>query len=189
MVDFEPTGLPNPFFGPLATAPAVLLFLNPGLRPYDVERADDVEAHDYFARQRTGRAPLPSKEEYEATHQWLTARLQQFGCAPDMVRDKLAVLNLCPYRTKTFDTKHMLAALPSCRVCLDWAQSVLFPAAEQRSRVVVCLRSARYWGLDTGENGEAHGHLFVPRVTRSGVMIDGQLREGAIGAVRGALGL
>jgi hypothetical protein len=153
-----------------------------------VERADDVEAQDYFARQRTGRAPLPSIEEYEATHQWLTARLQQFGCAPDMVRDKMAVLNLCPYRTATFDAWHMLAALPSCRASLDWAQSVLFPAAEQRRRVVVCLRSAKYWGLDTGENGKAHGHLFVPQVTRSAVMI-GPLRERTINTVRGALGL
>ena len=61
----------------------------------------------------------------------------------------------------------MLAALPSSRVCLNWAQSVLFPQAEQGERAVVCLRKAEYWGL---KRGEKYGSLFAPEVTRRGDM-------------------
>jgi len=63
----------------------------------------------------------------------------------------------------------LLAALPSSRVCLNWAQEVLFPTAERGERVVVCLRSAKFWGLRPG--AEYPGTLFAPRVNRAGDML------------------
>jgi hypothetical protein len=60
---FETRALPNPFFGPLATVPVVLLFLNPGLREYDIESADSPNAQAYFHRQRSGQAALPASDE------------------------------------------------------------------------------------------------------------------------------
>ena len=44
--------------------------------------------------------------------------------------------------------------------------NVLFPQAEAGERVVICMRSAAYWGLETGRSyGKG---LFAPHVTRSG---------------------
>src|SRR5690348_12701785 len=101
--DFDLRGLPNPFFGPLATAPVVLLYLNPGLRDSDIEQAERRDTQAYFVRQRQGNAPLPSEKEYPTTYKWLALKLKQFECEPDNVREKLAVLNLCAYRSKKFE--------------------------------------------------------------------------------------
>ena len=172
---------PNPFFGPLASAPIVLLFLNPGLRQYDTERAGLPETHNFFHRQRSGCAPLPSSDEYEPTHSWLSKILRQFDLNIDAVREQVAVVNLCPYRSETFQDYHMLAALPSCRATLDWAQNTLFPQAEADERVVVCLRAAKHWGL---KDGFEKGSLFAPTVTRGGFMYRGDFRDRVVGAVR-----
>jgi hypothetical protein len=78
----------------------------------------------------------------------------------------------------------MLAALPSSRVCLDWAQSVLFPQAEAGERVVVCLRSPKYWGLG---NDESVGSLFCPPCTRGAFMLHGEIRDRVKNAVQEAV--
>src|SRR5712691_10488432 len=44
-----------------------------------------------------------------------------------------------------------LLCLPSSRVSLGWAQDVLFPDAEAGKRIVICMRSAAYWGLEQGQ--------------------------------------
>jgi hypothetical protein len=52
---------------------------------------------------------------------------------------------------------------------MEWAQSVLFPEAEAGRRIVICMRSAPYWGLDPGRRyGKC---LFAPLVNRSGHLI------------------
>jgi hypothetical protein len=79
----------------------------------------------------------------------------------------------------------MLAALPSSRICLDWAQSVLFPQAEAEERVVVCLRSPKYWGLRAGDS---RGWLFCPKTTRNAFMRrDDEMRERVKAAVQEAV--
>jgi hypothetical protein len=62
----------------------------------------------------------------------------------------LAILNIGAYHSKDFPDRHLLSALPSCRTSIDWAQKVLFPQAERRERLVVCLRAAGNWGLQKG---------------------------------------
>jgi hypothetical protein len=99
----------------------------------------------------------------------------------------VAGLNVAPYKSKTFSDTHLLAALPSSRISLDYAQSVLFPEAEAGKRVVVCLRAHRFWGLEPGQH---YGkQLFAPRCTRGGHMRHGALREQVIAAAQSALGL
>ncbi len=185
---FDTKPLPNPFFGPLPTARVVLLFLSPGLRCYDIEQAKDPDAQAYFARQRTGRTPFPSQQDYPPTDEWFRRKFAQFGYAPDAVREKVAVLNICACRSRKFIDRHMLAAPPSSRICLDWAQSVLFSQAERGERVVICLRSAKYWGLDRGTDGRRFGKgLFVPRTARNGIMANGEVSRAAIDSVRAAI--
>jgi hypothetical protein len=59
--------------------------------------------------------------------------------------DKIAFLNVDAYHSEKFGDWHMLTALPSSRMALDWAQFELFGQAEEGKRVVVCLRSAQLW--------------------------------------------
>ena len=79
----------------------------------------------------------------------------------------------------------MLAALPSSRVSIDWAQRVLFPEAMSGRRVVICLRAARYWGL---QDGKRYGRaLFAPLVARNGHMIHKPLRSVVVREAKDAL--
>jgi hypothetical protein len=95
--------------------------------------------------------------------------------APEALCTKVAVLNIGAYHSKTFTDHGLLAALPSSRMTLDWAQSVLFPQAEEGKRAVICLRAAEFWGLERGRRyGEG---LFVPNVNRSGYMHNDNLSE------------
>lgn len=115
---------------------------------------------------------------------WRTGRVKCFGEWEDL-RTKIAVLNIGCYHSKTFADAPLLAALPSSRVSIDWAQNVLFPDAIAARRTVVCLRSARFWGLQEGKRfGKA---LFAPKVTRAGHMVKNEMREQVIRKVRAAL--
>lgn len=177
---FQLDCLPGPFKGPLRTAPVVLLFLSPGFKDVDREHAATVEGQAYYARSRTGEAPLPTKEDHPASYAWSAKVIKQFGVQYEEVRAKVAFLNIGPYKSASFDDWPLLSALPSCRAAIDWAQTVLFPEAEAGNRVVVCLRSARHWGLSKGS--PAKGNLFAPHHTQDGMMVHGPERE-AIKAV------
>lgn len=101
------------------------------------------------------------------------------------MQTKVAILNIGAYHSKTFADVPLLAALPSSRVSLDWAQRVLFPQAIAGNRIVICLRAARFWGLKEGKSyGEA---LFAPPVTRSGYMKHGRMRRIVIREVKDML--
>lgn len=157
--------LPGSFGGPLRTAPVVLLFLSPGFSPLDLKDARSPKGRSYSAERRKGRQPL-SADPSRPGVRWLTSRTKVFGIEYENLRRKLAVLNIGAYHSKTFTDYPLLAALPSSRVSIDWAQSVLFPQAMRGERVVICLRSAHFWGL---ADGNQYGRsLFAPSVTRRG---------------------
>ena len=178
--------LPAAFDGPLRTAPVVLLYLSPGLS----ETQDHADAKSKAGRARyrhrwAGNSPLPGPKEHEPAWNWWKSRSPCFGDWQGL-RDKIAVLNIGAYHSKMFADAPLLAALPSSRVSLGWAQDVLFPEAIAGRRVVVCLRAARFWGL---KEGERYGlSLFAPPVTRAGHMKHGEMREEVIRAVKRALG-
>lgn len=182
---FQLDCLPGPFKGPLRTAPIVLLFLSPGFKPIDRIHAAKPEGQAYYARSRTGNALLPLKEDHPASYEWSARVLRQFGVRYEEVRKKVAFLNIGAYKSKHFDSWPMLVALPSCRMAIGWAQKVLFPEAEAGRRVVVCLRSARYWGLQASHLYA--GNLFAPEHTRTGTMVLGPERERIVEAVQRAV--
>jgi len=181
---FQLDCLPGPFQGRLRDAPVVLLFLSSGFREEDVAHGVSAAGQGYFGRSRSGLCSLPSTEEHEGGVLWARKIIRQFGIDYSYGRSKFAYLNICPYRSRSFNDWHMLSALPSCRVALDWAQTVLFPQARDRKRVAICLRSARYWGLEPGSSPA--GHLFAPKVQRSGTMLHGEMREEICRLVRSA---
>ena len=165
---FDLRCLPLPFGGPLRTARVVLLFQSPGQSPQDVDEANTPEAHARYQKQREGRASLVGPDEHNAAWRWWAERTKRFGDWREL-RDKIAYLNIGAYHSPTFRDLPVLAALPSSRAALGWAQTVLFPQAEHGERVVVCLRSAQFWGL--GKRRRCGKDLYAPEVGRGGHIV------------------
>jgi hypothetical protein len=107
-----------------------LLFLSPGFAEDDRAHANSGAGQAYYVRLRRGSCDLPSKQERETARRWAKPIIRQFGLDYDAIRSEIAFLNIGAYKSKDFRDWKMLTALPSCRVTLDWAQSVLFPQAE-----------------------------------------------------------
>lgn len=155
--------LPACYSGPIRSAPVVLLFLSPGFDERDLEFADSDQGKDYYYRCWGGREPhveigMPGQE-------WLESRTKKFSDY-EIVRQKLAILNIGAYHSKDIKDYASLMALPSSRMSLNWAHDVLFPDAESGKKIVICMRSAAFWGLETGKKyGQA---LYSPIVTRHG---------------------
>ena len=181
---FDPDCLPMAYRGRLRIAPVVLLFLSPGLDQNDAEHCRSVKGKHYYANQRSGECELPVEKEHPSAFNWLNKIIRQFEISYDQARSTVATLNIGAYKSESFKDWPMLAALPSSRVCLDWAQSVLFPQAEAGERVVVCLRSPMYWGLG---KGEPIGSLFRPSCNRNAIMHHCEMRERIKAAVQRAV--
>jgi hypothetical protein len=175
--------LPQAYRGRLRTAAVVLLFLSPGLDSGDAAHCSTPKGRLYYAHQRGGECDLPEENEHPSAYKWLTKILRQFDIDYEEARSSVATLNIGAYKSESFVDWPMLAALPSSRVALDWAQSVLFPRAEAGERVVVCLRSPRYWGL----GGEPVGSLFCPPCGRNAFMNHCEMRERVKVAVKTAI--
>lgn len=182
---FDLRCLPFCFFGPLKRAPIVLLYLSPGRNQLDLREARSSFGRRRVANARSGEEPIPTLKQHAAIWNWWKQRVMFIGIAPDELRSKVAVLNIGAYHSTSFDDYSFLASLPSSRLCLDWAQSVLFPQAIAGERVVICLRSAPFWGLKLGEHyGKS---LFAPRVNRGGHMMKCAMRDKIVRAARRAI--
>jgi hypothetical protein len=173
---FDLRCLPSNISGPLRNAPVVLMYLSPGFSELDPQIAKTKAGQEHFAQQRTGLAPLLDLNP--AASRWRKSRLKFLGSDPEVFPTKVSVINIGAYHSKEFKDHHILAALPSSRTMLDWAQSVLFPQAERGERLVVCMRSANFWGLEPGcRYGKA---LFSPLTTRSGHMCEGTIKDSIV---------
>jgi hypothetical protein len=172
---FDLNCLPSSFAGPLRTARVVLLYLAPGFNPIDIEESNTSRGRQRYSRMRTGEQPLPGPEEHEPAWRWWHSRTRRFG-SWRYLQDKVAVLNIGAYHSKSFTDWPLLAALPSSRVTLDWAQRELFPKAVRGGKLVICLRASQFWGL--GKSAARFGDaLFVPTATRHGHMRDNEMRS------------
>lgn len=160
--------LASPYAGPLKTAPVVFLYLSAGWEEQDSQEAETEAAQARQWAQWQGDAAIPTAKEHPSGWRWWASRTRPFGDLADH-RNKIAFLNISAYHSKDFKDHALLTALPSCRMAVGWAQSVLFPETETGKRVVVCLRSAGCWGLKRGERYGAS--LFAPEVTRAGHMM------------------
>ncbi len=181
---FDLDCLPGCFSGPLRTAPVVLLALSPGLSEQDYIDAKTRAGRERWRHRLSGRAPLPGPDDHEGAWKWWKGRTQRFGPWEEL-QSKVAILNIGAYHSKKFTDRPLLAALPSSRVSLDWAQRVLFPSAIRGDRTVVCIRAAKFWGLTEGERyGRA---MFAPFVTAGGHMLNCKMRSTIIRKVQRAV--
>jgi hypothetical protein len=156
----------------------VLLYLSPGFSERDITDAKSEKGKDYRARSWLGDEPL---RDYGPGLQWVASRTKTFG-EYSTIQDKLAIFNIGAYHSTDVKSFASLLALPSSRVSLDWAQATLFREAEEGKRIVICMRSAAYWGLDTGR--EYGSGLFVPQVTRSGHFVNNDKNRRLVEIVR-----
>jgi hypothetical protein len=167
--------LPACFLGPLRTAPIVLMFLSLGLADEDIAEAATQRGQKRYMELRAGLQPLPGPEEHKVAWRWWASRTRCFGGKWQRLRTKIATLEICAYHSQKFSDFPLLAALPSSRASLEWAQTILFPQAIAGDRTVVCLRASRFWGLTEGQQ---YGRsLFAPLVTRGGHMCHNEMRN------------
>lgn len=156
--------LPASYYGPLRTAPVVLLFLSPGYCKEDEIDAQSNEGKDHYFKRWKGNEPFrndPSTPGYS----WIKKITKDFGDF-EKIRNKIAILNIGAYHSKNIKCYASLLALPSSRISLNWAHNTLFPQAESGEKIVVCLRSAAYWGLQRGiQYGDS---LYSPYASISG---------------------
>jgi hypothetical protein len=186
--EFVLDALIGPWMGPLRTAPVVLLTLNGGIGDGgEVERreASFPDARAWMAKNLEGNSSLPSFATNPGGRRWTEGKLAQFGLSYESAASKVSFVNLIAYRSKN-GAKDMRMAdrLPSSLMLKSWMRDTLFPEAEAGRRIVVCLRSARPWGLDpeTPTRGES---LFVPKFNRQAIMCyghDGGAMRDKIGA-------
>jgi hypothetical protein len=176
--------LPGHFMGPLKTAPVVMLFMSPGYSEWDEKFAESERGAAWHSLQRKGTEKLPTDKTDPGTKWWLE-RTKCFEPDTELRAQNIAILNIGAYHSKEMKDAELLAALPSSRVSLGWAQEVLFPQAERGERVVICARAAKFWGLSQGE--KYPGTLFAPPMVRGGHMKHGDYRDRAIIAVQSAL--
>jgi hypothetical protein len=173
---------PGCFAGPLQTAPVVLLYLSGGFSKKDLSEFKSPEAQRHIMLSRAGMEPFRDKDA--SGLDWMKSRTK---CLGDwgMLRSNVALLNIGAYHSKTFQDASLLAALPSSRNSISWAQDVLFPDAIAGKRIVICLRAAHFWGL---ERGKQYGRsLFAPYVTMGGHMKLTKMRERIISLVKAKL--
>lgn len=173
--------LPGSFGGRLKTAPVVLLFLSPGFSEFDIKDAQSKDGRTY--RFRSWQGDEPFRDDGPGA-KWLASRTRVF-CDFETAKHNFAVLNIGAYHSKDVRSYSSLLALPSSRVSISWAQEVLFPEAEAGKRIVICMRSAAFWGLDTGR--QYKGSLFVPAVTRSGHLLKSAENERLVQRVKSRL--
>jgi hypothetical protein len=180
--------LVGPWMGPLRTAPVVLLTLNGGFSGVERDEAKMPAVRELMAHNLGGDAPLPTFATNPGGREWTERRLAQFGLSYEVASSKVAFVNLIPYRSREGARDlHMLERLESVHLVRAWAHDTLFPEAEAGKRAVVCLRSARAWGLEP--DTQRGLSLFTPKFNRAGFMLHGPMRETVSFAVRRAIGL
>jgi hypothetical protein len=96
-----------------------------------------------------GDAPLPNFLPTNPEGQeWTERLLARFDLTYKLAASKVAAINLIPYRSnqrRPCKDRHMADRLSSVRLMRNWARHTLFPAAEAGERVVVCMRSTRWF--------------------------------------------
>ncbi len=179
---FSTDCLPACYTGDLRNAPVVLLYLSPGFSEQDLIDAKSKTGKDYYFKRWKGNALLP--QSGEAGYNWFKLRTKVF-CSYDIASRKIAALNIGAYHSKSVRNYSSLLALPSSRASISWAQNILFPQAESGERIVICMRSATYWGLETGKK---YGrHLYAPYVNMAGYLVKNKENEKIIKLVRKTL--
>lgn len=109
-------------------------------------------------QQRTGTAPLPPEWD-----QWYGQKFAEpLECTMDEIRGKLAILNICPYESKSMGGPEirLAAGLPSVWAAQKYLREILIPRALTKKLHLLILRKHSLWGITEGWKTQ---HLHVVR--------------------------
>jgi hypothetical protein len=166
--------LVGPLMGPAENAPITLLYANGGRSDEDFD-PDYIETSlPSYGHHLSGQAALPFFENHPPARRWTEARIKPFGLSYARARDKVAFLNIVPYKSKNMDdwrkpvVRDLIEELPSVQMMRQWVHQVLISDAIAERRMVVCLRAAWLWKLEA--ESERKGGLFTPRWNRRGIV-------------------
>ena len=140
--DFKFSVPPCPFDGPLEKAKIIVCLANPnylGL-PGDISQI--------VLRQRTGTESLPREWD-----RWYEPKLSRpLGLTMDELREKTAILNLCPYESKYMEGPELsiAAGLRSVWEVQKYLREVLIPRALKKEIHLVFIRKHVLWGMTEG---------------------------------------
>lgn len=185
--------LPQPFFGPVATAKVYVLMLNPGFMPLDyfAEEASTEFRRAMADNYRTATMPhllLDPRFAWHGGYAWWMKRLRKtissiakkngdgFRDTLRMVACSIAALELIPYHSQAFSRWGIITKLKSARLARAFVHEVALPRARKDECRIIVARQARAWGVQEERNvivyrgGENRGAWLGPE-TRGGKAI------------------
>jgi len=146
--------LPQPWVGPIKTAHAFLLQLNPGFSGPEVEiERSNRDFREALRENLEGELPnlfLDNRFSSHPGRRWVESHLR--GVASNRwLASSVAQLEIFPYHSKSFvmsgRVKRILLDLPSVRTMKRWARDILIPAAMRDQIAIVVQRSSKVWGF------------------------------------------
>jgi hypothetical protein len=149
-----PSLFPQPWVGPIRTARAFLLQLNPGFSGPEVEiERSNADFRKALRDNLSGEAPNLFLDPRFATHpgrRWVESHLRGVASLEEL-STKVAQVEIFPYHSKNFKiparVQRVLLNLPSVQVIRSWVHGQLLAAAAQNQIALVVQRSSRQWGL------------------------------------------
>lgn len=160
--------LPVPFQGNLSKADIFLIMLNPGLGLSDYQTGEDAghaEQLRLIIKQDFADVPFPFlslNPDYAWTggFQWWERKLRNvikkisldycgsdYAAALGLLSQRLAAIEIFPYRSRTFKAASLRSSLPSVRRAKEFVQSLL-PRAQMGEITIVVSRGIKSIGID-----------------------------------------
>ena len=154
---------PCPFDGPLEKAKVVICLANPNYG----EGRDVAKLNQLVMNLRSGEEGLP--EEFDDYYGPRISR--PMGIPLDLLRNQVAVLNVCPYASASMpdDAIKKAAGLPSVWQAQKFLREVLIPRAQTGNIYLLLIRKLQLWGI-TQSVGEDGNLRVIKNLAMSGVM-------------------
>ena len=154
--------LPCPFDGPLEKAKLIICLSNPS----DGYTKDAKKVNKLVMEMRSGEESLP-----QIFDNFYSGIFRPIGVPLDMLRSKVAVLNVCPYSSKELNAAatRKSIGLPSIWKAQQYLREVLIPRAQTGNIHLILIRKLSVWGVTEGKERTGNLHVINGRAI-NGVM-------------------
>ena len=157
--------LPGPFMGDILNASIYILTLNPGYRPrdYDGDKKPDFRRAmlaNLKQERMEGVLPFTLLDPQFAWHdgfQYWRSRSKKViqelakerGTSREKARselgEKLAVIQLVPYHSASFDEIWLRRCLPSVRLAQEFVRDTVVERVRAKQSIAIVIRQVKYW--------------------------------------------
>jgi len=157
-----PNLFPQPWVGPIKSARAFLLQLNPGFSGPEIEiEQSSWEFRAALRENLKGELPNFFLDHRFSSHpgrRWVESHLRSVASKERIARG-IAQLEIFPYHCKNFvmpaSVSRVLLNLPSVKIMQKWVRDILLPAGRRDKIVVVVQRSSKIWGLAADQESKS----------------------------------